>query len=238
MTDPTTEGAKAIQEVAKATGKGIDAAREAGGFIAKCIGGPLNEAVGIWTDRLKYVRWEQQVTLMALANKKLLQLGLDAPTQAVPLQLAIPILQEGSMQNDDVLQERWANLLVNAANAMSGIEIKTSYISMLRDMSSLDVSVLDAIYRLPFDKAQAEGVWPGGLPKSAELYKEEHSQLGYVPHVQEQIILSLGNLSRLGCLTPSTGWGSGQFFTRVYPNILGKAFVAACTLQHIAPEKP
>jgi len=31
---------KAIQEVAKTTGKAIDAAREAGGFIARFVSGP------------------------------------------------------------------------------------------------------------------------------------------------------------------------------------------------------
>lgn len=231
MTDPATESAKAVQEVAKATGKGIDAAREAGGFIAKCVGGPLTEAVGIWTDRLKYVRWEQQVALMTRANQKLAELGLSEPTQVVPLQIAIPIIQEGSMQSEGDLQDRWANLLVNAANASSGIEIKTSFISMLRDMSSLDVRILDAIYRLPMEKTQAVGVWPGKLPALAVTYEEEHSQLGYVGHVSEEVVLSLGNLARLGCLTPSTGWDGAVFFTRVYPTILGKYFVAACTLQ-------
>lgn len=35
------EEAKAVQEVAKTTGKAIDAAREAGGFIARFVAGPL-----------------------------------------------------------------------------------------------------------------------------------------------------------------------------------------------------
>lgn len=39
---------KVIQEVAKATGKAIDAAREAGGFIAKFISGPLEHGMGIF----------------------------------------------------------------------------------------------------------------------------------------------------------------------------------------------
>lgn len=49
----TGEEGKAVQEVAKATGKAIDAGREMGGFIAKYLGAPLDQAMGIWTDKLK-----------------------------------------------------------------------------------------------------------------------------------------------------------------------------------------
>ncbi len=138
------------------------------------------------------------------------------------------------MQSDAALQDRWANLLVNAANVANNIEIQASYISMLKDMSSLDVAILDAIYRLPFDKASTDGVWPGKLPKIAEFFQEEHAQLGYVGNVEEPVLLSLGNLSRLGCIRPSGGWDDAQMFTRVYPSLLGKFFVAACTLQSSA----
>lgn len=231
MTNPTAESAKAAQEIAKATGKGIDAAREAGGFIAKYINGPLEEASGIWTDKLKYLRWEQQLSFMNKANEKLRQLGLSSPTRAVPLSLAISILQEGSMQGDDELQERWANLLVNAANADVAVEIKTSYISILKDLSSADVRNLTAIYSLPFEKAQAIGVWPGKLPEKAEFFAQEYAQLGLPQRIHEALILSLANLTRLGCITAATGHGGGQYFSHITPTVLGKHFVAACTLQ-------
>ncbi len=50
------EDAKAIQEVAKAAGKAGVAAREAGGFLSKFIVGPLEQGMGIFEDRLKYMR--------------------------------------------------------------------------------------------------------------------------------------------------------------------------------------
>lgn len=76
------EESKAIQEVAKATGKGIDAVREAGGFIARYVAGPLEEGVGILSDRLKYVRWERQMRLMQRADEFLREVGLEAPSRA------------------------------------------------------------------------------------------------------------------------------------------------------------
>jgi len=45
-----------IEEVAKTTGKAIDATREAGGFLAQFLKGPLEQASGISEDYLRYVR--------------------------------------------------------------------------------------------------------------------------------------------------------------------------------------
>ncbi len=52
------EESKAVQEVAKATNNAIEAGRAMGGFIAKYVAGPLEQAMGIWDDKLKYRRWE------------------------------------------------------------------------------------------------------------------------------------------------------------------------------------
>ena len=68
-----TETAKAAQEVAKMTGKGIDAGRELGGFFARFIGGPIEQASDIVEDKLRYLRWERQVRLMKRAEEFLEQ---------------------------------------------------------------------------------------------------------------------------------------------------------------------
>lgn len=52
------EESKSIQEVAKTAGTSVDAVREFGGFVAKCIDGPLEQVIGIWNDKLKYRRWK------------------------------------------------------------------------------------------------------------------------------------------------------------------------------------
>ena len=44
--DPITESAKAAQKIAKTAGKAIDAGREAGGFIARFVAGPLEQGIG------------------------------------------------------------------------------------------------------------------------------------------------------------------------------------------------
>jgi hypothetical protein len=55
------ESAKAIQEVAKASGKAIDAGREAGGWLGRVIGNPLEQAGSYIADRVKTKRIEAAI---------------------------------------------------------------------------------------------------------------------------------------------------------------------------------
>lgn len=63
MSDDIVESAKAIQEVAKATQKGIDVSEKLGGFLAKVFGGPMEELAGMVGDKLRVMRWERKLPL-------------------------------------------------------------------------------------------------------------------------------------------------------------------------------
>ncbi|WP_263770112.1 DUF4393 domain-containing protein [Propionivibrio soli] len=219
------EEAKAVQEVAKTTGKAIDAAREAGGFIATFIAGPIEQGIGIFEDRLRYMRWERQIRLMQRAQDFLRAAGLPAPTRPVPLKLLIPIMQGASLEENDDLQDRWAALLVNAANANFHSEVRRSYAVILEQLTPLDAQILDVLYALPFEKSQHDGITTADLPVHARIKEEKELQFA-LP--SDEVVISLSNLARLGCLRPGMTWGGGESFGRVNPTVAGKAFVEAC----------
>lgn len=223
------EESKAVQEVAKTTGKAIDAAREAGGFIARFVAGPLEQGIGIFEDRLRYTRWERQIRLMSRAEEFLKQSGLSGPTRAVPLKLAIPLLQGATLEDDDGLQDRWAVLLVNAANASFDTEIGRSFLVILEQMTALEAQILDVLYELPFEQSQHAGILTAELPGSARI-KEEKENENESPLPGEEIVLALSNLARLGCIRPGITWGGGEIFRRVNPTVLGRSFTHACHL--------
>lgn len=220
------EESKAVQEVAKATGKGIDAVREAGGFIARYVAGPLEEGVGILSDRLKYVRWERQVRLMQRADQFLREAGLDAPSRAVPLKIAIPLLQAATIEDDDSLQDLFAALLVNAANAASGVEVHRSFIEILGQVTPLEARILKVVYSLPFDEARHAGITTDALPDSARILADKENA---TEQPSDEISLALGNLVRVGCVKVPGTWGGGETFSSVNPTLLGREFVRACT---------
>lgn len=225
------EEAKAVQEVAKATNNAIDVVREGGRFISRYIAGPLEQGMAIFEDHLRYVRWERQVRLKIRADEYLAQLGLDGPSKAVPMKLAIPLIQAASLEEDDELQDRWAALLANAANAASEIKIQRSFIAILEQVSPLEAAILDRIYSLPFEEAQHAGVITTDLPETARISDKKSEEKIGIP--SEEVCIALSNLQRLGCLRMGMTWGNGEMPGRINPTLLGKAFVRACSIKSL-----
>jgi Abortive infection alpha len=186
--------------------------------------------MGIVEDRLKYMRWERQVRLIKRAHDFMKQSGMDAPTRSVPMKLAIPILQGASIEDDDFLQDRWAALLVNAANASFSGEVRRSYTSILEELTPLDARILDVIYALPFEESQHNGVITEALPNNVRIARSAEQSETLPP---EEVVMSLSNLVRLGCLRAGMTWGGGEMYGKVNPTISGKAFVEACRIQTI-----
>ena len=218
--------ARAVEEIARTAGKGIDAARELGSFIAQFIRGPLEQASEMVEDKLKYMRWERQQRMIQRSKEFLKQLGLDAPTRAVPMKIAIPILQAASMEDDDSLQDIWVRLLVNAGDAGWKVEIKRMHISILEDLSSLDVRILDTVYSHVGDKIW-RGIWTHELPNSIAERGPQRDDNRPSPEIQ----LALGNLVRVGCLSPASTYGGKESLSFVFPTVLGQSLYEACTLR-------
>ncbi len=222
-----TEAAKATQAIANTSDKAIIAVSKFGSFIARFISGPLEQGVGIFEDRLKYMRWERQQRLMIRAEKFMQEIGLELPTRAIPLKIAVPLFQGASLEDNDDLQDMWARLLVNAADEKGGIDMKRVYIDILERLTPLEAQILSVIYSLPYEQIQHKGVLTAKLPDSASPYIGEEG-LG---EPDEEIKLAIASLSVIGCLYIPKSWGGGEGFSVVNPTVLGKSFIRACSLK-------
>jgi hypothetical protein len=228
-TETIKESARAAQEIAKTTGKVIDAVQKFGEFVAKLIKGPLEQGIGVVEDKLKYMRWERQIRLMKRADDFMNEIGLEAPTRALPLKFAIPLLQAASLEEDNNLQDLWARLLVNAVDAKSGIDLKREYIDILERLSPLEVQILDKIYSLPYEETRHRGLLTKDLPDRVDLVPYDPKLEHELPNSEVQ--LALANIARLGCISVSTSWEGGELFSVVHPTLLGKTFVKACSIK-------
>ena len=64
--------------------------------------------------------------------------------QAVPLKVLVPLIDASSLEEDDSMQARWANLL---ANAISGLmDIKPNHVAILKELSPVEALILDKLY--------------------------------------------------------------------------------------------
>ncbi len=226
MSDGIVETAKATQEVAKTTGKAIDASEKFGGFIARYISGSLEQGMGIFEDKLKYMRWERQLRLIDKADEILKSRGLQNPTKPIPLKLAIPLLEAASLEDDNYIQNLWINLLVNASDAEIEIELKRTYIDILERITPLEAKVLEKIYSLSFEESHHKGIETENLPDVAKIITDETRKDIKEPSLE--VKLALTSLSILGCISLGKTMGGGEVFTHVNPTYLGKYFIEAC----------
>jgi len=221
----------AVQTIAETTGKAIDATREAGGFIARYIGGPLDQAVGIVEDKLRYVRWERQVRLFQRAEDFLKLSGLKAPTRAVPIQLAIPIVLGASLEKDDSLQDRWAALLVNAANADFPGEVRRAYASILEQLTPLDAKILDVLYSAPVNPERKDAVLQTkNLPYRTRAMNIDGTEAMERSLPPDEVVIALANLVRLGCIRTHLTWSGVDILSMAIPTVMGRELVRACTI--------
>ena len=245
--DTGTEAFKAAKAIAKTTGQGLGIIEKCGTFVSQFIGGTLEQAFGIIEDRLKYRRWETMVKFVDRANHFMAERGSRMRFRPVPLNVAIPIFEAASLEEDDDLQDLWARLLVNAADAESDVEVKRRLVSILQDFSHMEVHLLQAIHDAPPMKGNSP---TKRLPGPLDLDGRETARpiKGYVPtkglpyeYIEpgeeeedpglpsEPVQIGLWNLMRLGCIESAGTWDSLVGIRRVNITALGKALINACS---------
>lgn len=229
MSESTNAIAKATEEVAKTAGKAIDVARDAGGFLAEFIKEPFKELVGIWTDNIKYRRWENALDLQRRTNAKLEALGPDLRLRRIPMNVGVPLIEAATLEESADMRELWANLIANFSNESSRVAINKSFISVLQDLSPLDVLILDKIYSMP--EVDKHCVLTERLPDIAEFeLPREASKVRPEPGMPTtDVELAIANLFRLQCLQTAKVMGGPDVFSTVYTTTFGRALFEACT---------
>jgi hypothetical protein len=142
--------------------------------------------------------------------------------------VAIPLIQGGSLEEDDWLQDRWAALLVNAADASSHVEVRRAFISILEDLTPLDAKMLEKIYsstQVPDVEAE---IWTTFLPDYVTVKTPDQENLRPPNHVE----ISLGNLARLGLITTAMAFGGFAIFSCVHRTVLGREFLKAIATEN------
>ncbi len=146
MNEEIIETAKATQEVAKTTTKAIEAVNKVGSFLSKALGEPIEEAIGMIGDKLKFMRWERQIRLIDKVeeisqNRKII--GKEIP---IPPKLFIPIMENASLEDNNTLQDIWARLIVSSQDEKTSKNVRVAYIDIIKQLEDVDVMFLDKLY--------------------------------------------------------------------------------------------
>lgn len=218
-------GAEAAKEIAVTGGKAIDLL----GSLKQYIDGVLRERGGIAEDNMRFRRFENWLKLCGKAQKLLSERGLEGVTREIPPKFALPLVTYGSLEDDEELQNTWAMLLANAADASTPIELRTAYVDMLKDLTAFDVKILSMLAKLSMSDLPQEyppliDTWE--LPKDAS----QHTNMSPKPErLSAEVGESLSNLARAGCIAPTYGFGGVPMYSQVAVTPMGLGLYRACS---------
>jgi hypothetical protein len=141
-------------------------------LVERLFGGAVEQIGGTWEDRIKVRRAIRRIGLF----KKLQAAIDDAAFDPRPIAdgIWIPALQEASLQDDELLQTAWANLLANAADPREKCRVSSSFVNMLKDLDRRDAIFLNALYA--DDRKRAAGLGVDDL-QLRDVAPYEHNDL-------------------------------------------------------------
>ncbi len=207
----------------KIVGEAADIAKH---FLGKLLDPATEEGGGILSDTVKFWRFKNKVNLTLKVKEFLEAKGIN-PRKVLPKTL-YPILENGSLEEDDDMQTRWSAMLAHAADPTSPVKVRPSFPEILKQLSPLEVHLLDKFYESVKDKPKDE-------QKISSIEKAKALKLFGVSSEEYEILVE--NLFRLGlCQTPSSEGGVtiGEYpvVIRTYDFIkltpLGEDFIKSC----------
>lgn len=169
----------------------------------KAVLGPsVKEIAETWADSFKLRRFKNQVNILAKAQKILEEKKINA--KKIDLKVLVPMLENSSLEEDEDLQERWANLIANIVTIDGRTLLKQNCIDILRKVSNDEVHFLEKLF---FDDIESHE-----FLKRSEIINLELEPRNYVSEInsiaedlslKENVKLIVANLISLGLIERS-----------------------------------
>jgi hypothetical protein len=114
-------------------------------FIEKIIANPIMEVTGVLTDKVKYWRFKNQVDTIIKAKEFLEKKGITIPHK-IPIKDLTTLLEYSSLEDEPVMQDKWAKLLSNALDPNNAFEATTVFSHILNQMSIEEIKILEYMF--------------------------------------------------------------------------------------------
>ena len=97
--------------------KGLELAKE---FLGKLISPTVEEVGLLISDNVKYLRFKNQVKILLKAKKYVEENNISL--KEIPIKILVPLLEKASLEDNEQLQDKWANMVVNMVDSESNIQ--------------------------------------------------------------------------------------------------------------------
>ncbi len=215
--------AKAVEETAKATNKGLEVIHAAGSYIGEALGSLPADAVGLaGGDWLREARLRNLEKLRHRTDQIRKDRGVEDQSPELSPSILIPIAEAASNESRDDLQELFARLLANAADPNRDNRVRREFIELVSQLEPLDARMLVAFAEAPNVKEFQEGL-KASFPKAQTLNVNLPSDvLKFIgdPHLlfgqpPDSIDLALSKLESLGIVRIRDRLGTQQWLARL-----------------------
>jgi hypothetical protein len=196
-------------------------------LFRQITGGAAEEVGEALRNYVRSVRERRLPRLMA--RSKVMFEKANVTPRPVPPKLLLPILENGSVEEDDELQDRWAALLVNCSNESDFLPAAPE---ILRQLNAYEVLLLHMCYEFvtinyhghpELEKKPLNEVYQKWFAVLVEKYDFMRFS-GSLGHMYRQAIM-IDNVKRLGLLDWKAD-GSGK--SNIYLSTLGFRFIELC----------
>ena len=199
--------------------------------VVRAIAGPASNELGlILSDRVKAWRMNNLIRVSEKFDRICDEKGLNRhDLQSLTIAVGLPMLERASYEEDDELQEMWANLMVSATSNTDPSEdskdLYRTWVNILSQMSRWDCRLLSAVIE--------EGIsgMEEGVMLSSPLSDEDVREVADMPRIRVDIHLqklaSLGLVYRDPKTPLETGGPTGLQYAYT-PTHLGMNMYMAC----------
>ena len=197
MSEESKEIAKAVSSVARLGEKSLDSAEKLGGFFAKVFNDAIEEIAGMVTDKLRFIRWNRLIKISDEVNSILELRGIEK-TRPVPPKLALPIFEDGSLEEDETLQKLWSRLLANAMDPTYNNELRYGFIDMIKNITGIEVLILNFIYSV-----LKENNLISNINEITNYYFPKEAIMKHINIDLTKYQICIYNLMRMQCIAPA-----------------------------------
>ena len=184
-------------------------------FMGSVMGSPGLELGELVTDQIRAWRFKRGIKYVQRAMKQLEVAGMD-PT-AVPMRTLAPLMDGGTLEDDEEMAERWASLLANVAGGAR--DVPPSFASVLRDLEPEQARILDHVYQTMMQIAPEL--------RRGNLGMARTGLVGELGLSDDAVEYHLDNLIRLRLIRKPSGVMDDEL-EMVTLTEFGRAFVRAC----------
>ncbi|HTB07608.1 MAG TPA: Abi-alpha family protein [Bacteroidia bacterium] len=116
--------------------KGLELAKD---FLGKLISPTIEEVGLLISDNIKFLRFKNQVKILLKAKDYVENNNISL--KEIPIKILVPLLEKASLEEDENLQDKWANMLVNM------VDSETSFQNQIfpHILSQLSITEYDAL---------------------------------------------------------------------------------------------